>query len=114
MALPEDIRIRIEKRLREYCEKKVPPKYRDELRLGFKVRGNSVTLFEERPSFTNPSEWVDIVVAQFRYNLQTKEWTLYCADRNSRWHEYLDSIPSKRFSEILQDVEEDVTGIFWG
>ena len=84
MALPEVVRARVEKRLREYCENKVPPEMRDKLRLGFKVRGNSVTLFEERPSFFNPSEWIDIVVAQFRYDLKKKEWKLYWPDRNSR------------------------------
>jgi hypothetical protein len=25
--------------------------------------------------------WVDIVVAQFRYDLKKREWTLYSADR---------------------------------
>ena len=82
--------------------------------MGFKVRGDSVTLFEEKPSFPDPSEWVDIVVAQFRYDLKKREWTLYSADRNSRWHEYWDIDPHKDFEVLLQEVEEDPTGIFWG
>ena len=114
MALPDVTRARIEKRLSEYCENKVPPEMRDKHRLGFKVRGNSVTLFEERPSFFNPFEWVEIVLAQFRYDPKKKKWTLYCADRNSRWHQYWDLEPDKDFEVLLREVEEDPTFIFWG
>lgn len=53
-------------------------------------------------------------VAQFRFNPYTSEWTLYCADRNSRWYTYTESDPAPKIEALLQAVDEDVTGIFQG
>jgi len=114
MALPTFTRTMIEHKLGIYCEKRVPPELMDQVRLGFRIKGNSVTLFEEQPAFLKPNEWVEIKIAQFRFNLKTNEWTLYCADRNSRWHGYWDLEPSKNFDDLLQEVDEDPAGIFWG
>jgi hypothetical protein len=114
MALPELTKKQIEKTLTAYCKAKAPANLKHKVRVGFKLRGNTVTLYEERPAFGKPDTWVDIVVAQFRFNLQSKEWTLYCADRNSKWHFYYEAEPSKNFEELLKQVDEDPTGIFWG
>jgi hypothetical protein len=114
MALPELTKKQIEKTLDAYCRAKVPAGLHDRVRVGFKFRGNSATSFEERPAFGSPETWVEIVVAQFRFNLQKKEWTLYCADRNSRWHPYSEAEPSRNFEDLLKEVDEDPTGIFWG
>jgi hypothetical protein len=114
MGLPELTKKRIEKTLGAYCLTKVPGGFRDRVRINFKFRGDSVTLFEERPAFGKPEIWVDIAVAQFRFNSQRKEWTLYCADRNSRWHPYSEAEPSRNFEDLLKEVDEDPTGIFWG
>lgn len=114
MAIPAFIRNSIEQNLKNYCESKVPEKVRDKLRICFKIRGNSIVLFEERPSFPDKSVWVDIFVAQFRFNPENGKWTLYWADRNSRWHIYDDFLPSKNFNVLLKEVDNDPTGIFWG
>lgn len=37
----------------------------------------------------------------------------YCADRNSRWHQY-DLIEPGTVAELLTEIEQDPTGIFWG
>ena len=114
MSLPELIRRMVEDKLGEYCRRRFPPHLRDQVRLGFKFRGNTATLFEERPVFGIPDKWVDIPVAQFRFAADRKEWTLYCADRNSRWHEYLDTEPTADLDALLREVDDDPTGIFWG
>ena len=114
MAIPPFIRRPVEERLRVYCEEKVPERLREKIRFGFRVRGNSVILFEERPSFADRSQWVDIVVAQFRFDPEDGKWTLYWADRNSRWHIYDDVSPNKNFHVLLTEVDKDPTGIFWG
>ena len=60
------------------------------------------------------STWVGIPIAQFRFNPKNSKWTLYCADRNSRWHEYNDLDPDQEFETLLREVDADPTGIFWG
>ena len=114
MALPELIKKLIEKKMRNYCEGKVPSHFRHKLRIGFRIRGNSVTIIEERPYYHVPSKWSQTVVAQFRYDPSNYNWTLFCPDRNSRWCLYSRSVPAKNIESLLRWVEADPTGIFWG
>ena len=104
----------VETKLTKYCEQKIPLHVRNQLRLNYRIRGNQVTLFEERPAFKKPSSWVEISVAQFRFNIRDKKWSLYCADRNSRWHLYGLLAPSVDFDDLLKEVDRDPTGIFFG
>jgi hypothetical protein len=55
-----------------------------------------------------------MAIAQFRFDPSTGQWTLYCADRNSKWHKYLDVEPTSRFDTLLEEVNKDPTGIFFG
>ena len=114
MPLPKIIQQQVEKKLRKFCESSVPSSIRDKVRVGLRFRGNSVTLYEGPPSFVDSSVWIDIVVAQFRFDQASRRWILYCADRNSRWHEHLDSEPTHNFELLLREVDEDPTGIFSG
>ena len=114
MALPVLTRALVEAKLKNYCERRIPAHVSSSVRLTFNIRGNSVTLNEERPRFNYPSSWTATPVAQFRFNPETSAWTLYCADRNSRWHPYSESDPAPQLETLLKSVDEDVTGIFWG
>lgn len=100
--------------LSRYSDARVPPGVREEIRLGFRINGNSVTLFETRPRFQRPEEWAESPVARFRYNKSQSEWALFWRDRNQRWHRYDLKRPSKRLQTLLNEVDRDPTGIFWG
>jgi hypothetical protein len=114
MALPELIKKQVETILEPFCQNRIPLHVRDMVRLVFSFRGNSVSLFEERPYFQDPSRWTSSPVAQFRFDQDDKTWSLYCADRNSKWHPYDRAKPSRQFTHLLKAVESDSTGIFWG
>jgi hypothetical protein len=114
MPLSQALRDQVERRLTQYCDERIPDHARQQVRLSYRIRGNKVTLFEQRPAFMEPDKWVDIVVAQFRFRPEDAKWLLYCADRNSRWHEYYDLEPSGNFDDLLREVDKDPTGIFWG
>ena len=114
MAIPDAPRLIIESTLISYIEQRIPAHVRDKVRLSYRFRGNTITLFEHRPVFNKQGEWTNSAVAQFRYNPSGNKWTLYCADRNSRWHKYYDLEPAEDFDLLLQEVDEDPTGIFWG
>ena len=114
MPIPKEIRLSAEKVLDEYCQSAVPEHAQDKLRLGYLSRGMAITFFEMRPHFRRPEKWISINVARFRYNKTTQEWTLYCRDRNSKWHLYDEIEPSADFSVMLQEMLDDPTGIFWG
>ena len=106
-------RRRIEVVLQRYAEARVPPHARDEVQLTYRVRGTTVTLIERRPAWRAPGQWTEISVAQFRHEPATGTWSLYCADRNRRWHPY-GCRSARKLETLLRVVDADRSGIFWG
>jgi hypothetical protein len=53
-------------------------------------------------------------IAQLRYDAAAREWSLYWADRNGRWHRYRDLDPAENLDPLLREIDEDPTAIFWG
>ncbi|MBD3922146.1 DUF3024 domain-containing protein [Paenibacillus sp. PR3] len=101
---------RIEKIMNVYIEQKVPKHIRNQIRLNYKIRGNNVTLNEERPAFKS-TEWVELPVAQFR--LEQNQWKVYWRDSKNKWHFVEDIAPHENFETQLMIVEEDSRGVFW-
>ena len=122
MPLPSLVKTLVDKKVGDFCKKRVPAHVLDKLNLSHKIRGNSVTIFENRaPWHPDMREWTSMAITQLRYNEKTGEWTLYCADRNDKWHEYndkwheyYDMEPTKDIDKILVEIDEDPTGIFFG
>ncbi len=65
MAIPILVKQLIEKKLTKFCDKRIPEQAKSQVQLEY------VTLYEKRPYF-----------------LDKDKWTLFCRDRNSKWHEY--------------------------
>ncbi len=114
MPLPKEMRDKVEQRLAQYCQERVPEHLRDRVRATYKIRGGYVTLTEQRLVYLQPATWVDIPVAQFRFRPADETWMLYWPDRNTRWHEYYDVDRTEDLEDLLREVDEDPTGIFWG
>ncbi len=102
-------------KIRKYCASRVPSEFHDQIRVEATIRGRSVTIVECRPPWREDlgPEWSRHGVAQMRYDVDTNLWTLYWADRNSRWHVF-DPIDPAKVGEILDEIELDRTCIFWG
>lgn len=114
MALPELTRKRVESLLTDFCEKRVPAHVRHQIKLTFEFRGDTAILFEDRPVWNDPSRWTHSAVAQLRIDTETLKWTLYCRDRNSKWHLYQGINATNAIEELLAEVDRDPTGIFGG
>jgi len=113
MALPTLVKQIVEQKLAKYCETKVPKQYQDQIKLSYKFNGNTVFLIESRPRFRS-NDWYEMKIAKFKYDPSDGTWELFCADRNDKWHSYIETEHEKDFHLLLNAVEEDVTGIFWG
>jgi hypothetical protein len=101
-------------RIHQFCDGRVPAHLRDEARVEADVRGKSVTIFDCRsPWHPNLTHWSRVPVAQLRYDPASHLWTLYWTDRNSRWHRY-DDIDPGTADELLDEINQDPTCIFWG
>lgn len=115
LPLPELVRRQAEQLLLEFCERRVPHSLRNEYRLAFQVRGNTVTLYElHAPWHPALPKWSRTPSAQFRYDSEAQVWVLYWPDRNCRWHLYDDMDPTPDLTTLLTEVHTDPTGIFFG
>lgn len=101
-------------KIRKYCRARVPARLLHQVRIEAAVLGVSVTIFECRPPWhPDLTEWSKVRVAQMRYSASTHHWSLYWADRNGRWHRHDDLDPGP-LDTVLDEIQADLTGIFWG
>lgn len=101
-------------KIRKYCEETTPPAFRSEMRVDVGVRGKSVTIFESRPPWDGQgTEWSRNPICQLRFDPATARWILFWADRNSHWHLY-ELINPGTVEELLDEIDQDPTCIFWG
>ena len=114
MALTELQKAQVEKRLAAYCATRVPPEARAKVRVGYRIAGSSVILYEERPAFRPPHDWQELVVAKLTYVGTRRKWRLYCQHRDRRWHAYQALPAASSLAALLDEVDRDPTGIFWG
>jgi hypothetical protein len=116
MSASRDVLETAAERVAAFCEKQSPAESRDSYRIEHSVRGASITVVELRPPW-NPdwgSEWTSTKVAQLRYDERARVWTLYSAGSDDRWHAYEFAAPARDVTPLLEAIEEDRTGIFWG
>ena len=115
MALLEIKRAEAERDLKKFCADFVPPEYQDQIRHSYRIRGNDITLFEERPPWDAVGEeWTKRAIARFRYEPDCNGWSVSWQRANGRWL-YCDWIgETARFAEALAEVKRDVQGTFWG
>jgi hypothetical protein len=75
-----------------------------------------MTIYEARPPWHPDmgADWTRSPVAQLRYTMASQAWTLYWPDRNLRWHTYQHLPPKRPIEELLDEIDRDPTGIFWG
>lgn len=88
MALFEIQQAEVNRRLGAFCEAPVPPAVRNKVRIGFRIKGTKVVMFEGRPAFQRPPVWREMAVAKFRYVGTQRLRRLYCQHRDLRWHSY--------------------------
>ena len=86
-----------------------------QLRCETEIYRNAVTLVECRPvEIERPDgDWFRIPFARLRFT-RSRGWELYCADRNSEFHVYDLVPPTDDIEELLREISDDPTCIFFG
>jgi hypothetical protein len=105
---------RIDKIFTVYCEKKIPPNLRSQIKVEYRVAADEVTLYESRPVWDDHATWISGKVARFKKEAGTETWALFWADRNGRWREYPPFPGHRDIEKLLAEVEKNETGAFWG
>jgi hypothetical protein len=113
MTLPALVRKSAEKLLARFCAERIPPCAREQLRLGFAIHDDQITLFEERPAPSDPSARAATPIARFRYSHDLGQWTLHYPDRQRRWRFYLNAGPSLDLRKLLRHLDADPLHLFW-
>jgi len=114
MPIPPDVKSAADEILQNYAAGKIPPEFRDRLRLEVTWRGATATLSERRPYFRDPERWTEHPVARFKYKDTEQLWLLYCRDQKQKWYLFEPMPSSPRLNRLIYEVECDKTGIFWG
>lgn len=104
------------KQVREWADRRVAPEHRESIRIEVDETSRGLTIFECRPPWREfkGSEWTRRPLARLSYSGKRKEWTLYWTDRNGRFQRYWDCEPTEHIGELLDEIDEDPTCIFWG
>jgi hypothetical protein len=111
MRMDDFTKKRIIKIMDNYTKNKVPKHIQNQIKMSYKIRGNNVTLIEERPAFMS-DRWVQLDIAQFR--LEQDKWKVYWKDSKEKWHFVEDILPNEDFEKQLDIVDKDNRGVFWG
>jgi hypothetical protein len=103
-------------RVQRWCRARTPDHIRDEVRVELDVADRHVTIVECRPPWRADlgPEWTRFPIARLRYVKATGLWSLFWRDRHQKFHAY-DRVPaSVNIETLLEEVDRDPTGIFWG
>lgn len=115
MAFGEGEAKRYEELVRAFVEKRRPPEdIRDEVDIGFRIKGHSVEIFEIRPTFLNPEVKSEIPVAKTTYVRTQGVWKVYWQRRDLKWHAYEPAPEVRTLKKFLELVDEDAMCCFWG
>jgi len=114
MALSEfELKV-VENTVGKMCQHRSPAHLRDQIRIIYKVINHSVEVYEQRPRWNNPREQTNTPVAKFLYTRTTKKWKLYWMRKDLRWHLYEPLSESIRLETLVEEVDKDPYGAFFG
>jgi hypothetical protein len=115
MSLSEFEIKRCEKLVGQYVEKRRPPAHiRNELDLDFRIKGQSVELFEIRPAWREPGVMIESPVAKATYVKTQQTWKVYWQRADLKWHCYDPDAEVKTIEQFLEVVERDEYSCFYG
>jgi Protein of unknown function (DUF3024) len=116
MALPAEVLDPAISLVATYFATKIPAEHDDKLRVEYKVRGNTITIYECRPPWRKEvgPDWTRRRICTFEWGPTTRLWTLYARDRNNRRLDYPFIDPVRDLAPLLRELDNDPTCIFWG
>ena len=114
MPIPSALRKHVDQELVTYCTGKNGTRAGGAVVLVHRWYGANVTLFEHCSESGLEGDCQDCLVARFHYDVRQGAWSLFCQDRNLRWFVVGERSFDRRFTSLLDEVERDPSGIFWG
>ena len=115
MTLSEFEIKRCEKLVAEFVKKRRPPPHiRSEVDLAFRIRGQSIEIFEVRSHWRDVGKTLEHPIAKATYNKTKRSWKIYWQPADLKWHGYEPCLEVTSIEEFLGVVEKDKHGCFFG
>jgi hypothetical protein len=115
MAFTETEVKMIRSKMEEFLKENRPPEdLRDKLDLSWRITGQSIDIFEIRPSFFKPEEKFEDEIARITYVRNKDHWKLFWMMSDMKWHGYDPRPVVPTLSEALLEVKNDSDGCFFG
>ena len=116
MALSEFEKKRYEQIVKRYVDgRRPPPHIRPELDIGYRLKGQSVELFEIRPAWRGePGEKIEHAIAKTTYVKTRGIWKVFWQRADLKWHRYEPNAEVQSLEDFLAIVERDEWGCFHG
>jgi Protein of unknown function (DUF3024) len=115
MAISEFEIKRCEKLVGAYVEKhRPPPHIRNQFDLGFRIKVQSVEIFEARPLWNNPDKKIEEMQAKTTYVKKEKTWKVYWQRADLKWHSYQPVPEVGDIEDFLALIDKDEYHCFRG
>ena len=115
MAISEFEIKRCEKLLGAYVEKHRPPTHiRNQVDLNFRIKDQSIEIFEIRPLWNNPDKKIEEMQAKTTYVKKSKTWKVYWQRADLKWHSYQPVPEVDTLEDFLALVSKDEHCCFKG
>ena len=115
MTLSEFEIKRCEKLLAEFIERRRPhPRLRKDVDLAFRIKGQSVEIFEIRAHWTGKGKPIEHRIAKATYSKRTRGWKIFWLRADLKWHRYEPLPEVDAIEDFLLIVEEDDHACFFG
>jgi hypothetical protein len=103
-------------RIRVLCETRVRPEVGEHVRVELERDRHAVTIVERRPPWRQDygPEWTRMPIARLRFVASKGLWTLYYHRHTGRWERYPLLGPSRRLTDLLDELDHDPICVFWG
>jgi len=116
MALSEFETKRCERIVKRYVDgRRPPPHIRPELDLGYRVKGQSIEIFEIRPAWKGePGETMENSVAKTTYIKSRGIWKIFWKRADLKWHSYEPDAEVSSLEEFFDVLDRDEYCCFFG
>ncbi len=99
----------------DWCLSRVPPEIKKDLDHDYEIDGQAVTLLEVRPLWRWPQgEFTRRLFAKFRYVKTSDLWQIYWMRASGKWQAYEPDPVARDLVEVLEIIEADRYGCFFG
>jgi len=96
------------------CHRRSPPELKDQLSVEYEIKLHDVVIIEKRSRWDGSPGHTKTDVAKIKLVRTVNEWRLFWMRADLRWHSYQPLASSRYMEDLVDEVDADPYGCFWG